>query len=109
MQKMMDSLNDLMRSLDDFMTRRMSWFQPPSDEAVNALFVDKAVWVDPVRSEEETVVSRIDETRVVRNTSSLDPETGEKIEGRGTFEVEIARQHIKDIFFGKVRCWPCLE
>jgi hypothetical protein len=35
--------------------------------------------------------------------------TGEKIEGRGTFEVEIARQYIKDIFFGKVCCWPCLE
>ncbi len=82
MQKMMDSLNDLMRSLDDFMTRRMSWFQPPSNEAVNALFVDKAVWAGPVRSEEETVVSRIDETRVVRNTSSLDPDTGEKIEGK---------------------------
>ncbi len=82
MQKMMDSLNNLMKSLDDFMTRQMSWAQAPSEDTMNALFVDKAVWAGPVRSEEETVVSRIEETKVVRNTSSLDPDTGEKIEGK---------------------------
>ena len=35
--------------------------------------------------------------------------TGEEIEGRGTFKVEISRQYIKDVFLGKVRCRPSLE
>ncbi|MCR4762752.1 MAG: hypothetical protein K5696_04410 [Lachnospiraceae bacterium] len=81
-KKMMNSLYDLMDSLNSFMSKQMNWLQAPTDEMINALFIDAAENTDDAVSEENEITDQINEISIIRESSTTDPDTGESIPQR---------------------------